>query len=122
MSAREDSVSDRGREVSARVMLMVQRTPGATMSSFPVFSIHAPPRIGYPFGCPGLLVSRRAVNVKTAAHAWWLVEADPASAARKVIAACEEAAKAVREAGGVSYDPTSTRWAFGRVLAHGGKR
>lgn len=53
---------------------------------------------------------------------WWLVEAEGATAARDVIAACEEAAKAVREAGGVSYDPASTRWAFGRVLAHGGKR
>ena len=53
---------------------------------------------------------------------WWLVEAESAAAAREVIAACEEAAKAVREAGGVSYDPTSTRWAFGRVIAHGGKR
>ncbi len=54
------------------------------------------------------------------AEPWWLVEAESTDAARKVIAACEEAAKAVREAGGTSYDPTSTRWEFGRVLAHGG--
>ncbi len=64
----------------------------------------------------------RVQRAMSSARGWWLVEAESAADAREVIAACEEAAKAVREAGGVSYDPTSTRWAFGRVLAHGGRK